>query len=215
MAADDITVAEFHFEGPTSAASFGMHYQETVPISGGGFSVRQLAQALILALKAPIVGVLSNDWHFASVTVRVQSNAKEPFVREDVFAGIGLRAGAALPANMAWIIKQSQGFFGAKSNGRVFIPGIGKPDTLVGVMTNVFLTGAAQDLADALALVVVEQAAGAGRWTPGVISPKVRDEGPPPKDWEGAFAPIDSMTAWPIISSRRGRHTRVTGAAQV
>lgn len=215
MAADDITLAVFHFEGPTSAASFGMHYQETVPPSGGGFAVRQLVQGLIVTLKDPIVLVLSNDWHLASITVRVQSNAKEPAVREDVFAGLGLRAGPALPANMAWIIKQSQGFFGAKSNGRVFIPGIGKPDTLVGVMTNVFLTGPAQALADALATVIVELGGGAGRWTPGIISAKVRDEGPPPKDWEGAFAPIESMTAWPVISSRRGRKTRVTGAAQV
>lgn len=215
MAADDITLAEFHFEGPTSPASFGMYYQETVPHSGGGFAVRQLVQALILALKAPIVGVLSVDWHLASITVRPKSVANEPFVREDVFAGLGLRAGPALPANMSWIIKQSQGTFPPKSNGRVYIPGLGEPDSLVGVLTNVFLTGAAQALADALVLVVEEQAAGAGRWTPGIISPKVRDAGPPPKDWEGAFAPIESMTAWSIISSQRRRASKVTGAAQV
>jgi hypothetical protein len=215
MAADDITLAEFHFEGPTSPASFGMHYKENEPHSGGGFAVRQLAQALILAFKDPIVAILSNDWHFTSVTVRTKSVATEPFVREDVFAGLGLRAGPALPANMSWIIKQSQGTFSAKSNGRIYVPGLGEPDSIVGVLTNVFLTGVAQDLADALAEEVVEQAAGTGRWTPGIISVKVRDAGPPPKDWEGAFAPIGSMTAWSIISSQRRRASKVTGAAQV
>jgi hypothetical protein len=215
MAADNITEARFHFEGPTSPASFGMHYQETVPHSTGGFAVRRLVQALILALKAPIVAVLSNDWKLASMTVRVKSVANEPFVREDVFAGLGLRAGPALPANMSWIIKESQATFPPKSNGRIYVPGLGEPDTLVGVLTSVFLTGTAQALADALALTIEEAGGGAGRWEPGIISPKVRDAGPPPKDWEGAFAPIESMTAWSIISSQRKRKTKVIGAAQV
>lgn len=215
MAADDITLAEFHFEGPTSAASFGIHFQETVAIGGFEFSVRELAKALILAYKDPIVGVLSSDWHLTCVTVRVKSNALEPFVREDVFAGIGIRAGPALPANMSWFIKQSQATFPAKSNGRIFIPGLGEPDSIVGLLTTVFLTGVGQFLADALLAEVVQGGGGPGRWKPGIISRKVLDAGPPPKDWEGAFAPIQSQTAWPIISSQRGRRTRVTGAAQV
>ena len=215
MPADEIYLAEFHFEGPTSPASFGMHYQETVVHDGGGFAVRALAQALVVALKSPIVGALSNDWRHTSVTVRPKSVNNQPFVREDVFAGLGLRAGPALPANMSWIIKQSQGTFSAKSNGRVFIPGLGEPDSIVGQLTNVFLTGQAQALADALALVIEEGGGGTGRWTPGVISRKVLNAGPPPKDWEGAFAPIGSMTAWVIISSQRQRKTKVIGAAQV
>lgn len=215
MAADNITLAEFHFEGPTSPASFGMHYQETIPHSTGGFAVRRLAQALVLALKAPLIAVLSNDWRMTSVTVRVKSVADEPFAREDVFAGLGLRAGPALPANMSWIIKQSQSLFSPKSNGRVYIPGLGEADSIVGVLTTVFLDGVAQALADALALTIAEAGGGAGRWEPGIISPKVRDAGPPPKDWEGAFAPIESMTAWSIISSQRRRASRVIGAAHV
>jgi len=215
MAADDITLAEFHFEGPTSAASFGIHYQEDVAIGGFEFSTRELAKALILALKTDIVLVLCVDWHFTCVTVRVKSNAQEPFVREDVFAGIGLRAGPGLPANMSWFIKQSQATFSPKSNGRIFVPGLGEPDSVIGLLTNVFMTGAAQTLADTLQAVVVQAAAGPGRWSPGIISRKVLNAGPPPKDWEGAFAPIQSQTAWPIISSQRGRRTRVTGAQQV
>lgn len=215
MPADEIMLAEFHFEGPTSSASFGVHYQETVVHDGGGFSCRALAKALIVTLKAPIVGALSNDWHHTSVTVRPKSVSNQPLCREDVFAGLGLRPGPALPANMSWIIKQSQGTFSAKSNGRVFIPGLGTPDSIVGQLTNVFLTGPAQALADALALVIEEISFGTGRWTPGIISRKVLNAGPPPKDWEGAFAPIGSMTAWVIISSQRKRKTPVIGAAQV
>jgi hypothetical protein len=114
---------------------------------------------------------------------------------------------------MSWIIKQSQGTFSAKSNGRIFIPGVGENDTIVGQLDNTFLTGVAQFLADALAEVVVENGGGTGRWTPGIISRKVLNQGPPPKDWEGAFAPIGSMTAWVIISSQRLRKTPIIGHA--
>jgi hypothetical protein len=85
----------------------------------------------------------------------------------------------------------------------------------VGQLDNTFLTGVAQFLADALAAVVVENGGGTGRWTPGIISRKVLNAGPPPKDWEGAFAPIGSMTAWVIISSQRKRKTPIIGAAPI
>ncbi len=214
MAADDITLAEFHFEGPTSPASFGVHYQETTGISGNRFATRELVEALLVAVKTPIVSVLSNDWHFTAITVRIKSNDNEPFVRSDITAGIGLRAGPALPANMAWIIKQGQATFPAKSNGRIYIPGLGEADSLIGVITNVFLVGAAKDLADAFALDVNQTSAGTGIWAPGVISRKVLNANPPVKDWAGAFAPIQTMTAWTIISSQRRRRTRAIGAAQ-
>lgn len=215
MPADDIYLAEFHFEGPTSAASFGVHYQEVIEKTGIQFSTIELAAALIPHCQSEILGAISNDWHFAGVTVRVQNNAAEPHHRQDVIDGIGLRAGPSLPANMAWIIMQGQSLFSNKSNGRVFIPGVSIQDVTIGTLNTAYVTGVGQDLADCIGQTVAQLASGAGRWAPGVISRKKLDEAPPFKDWEGAFAPIESSTAWPIVSSRRRRKTRSIGAAEV
>jgi len=214
MAADDISLAEFHFEGPTSAASFGIHFQETTAHDASVTGTKVLAESLDATLTAAIRGVLSDDWSFASITVRLKSATDEAIARHDVSTGIGLRTGPSLPANMAWLVKQSQSLFTPKHNGRVYIPGIAEGDTLIGVLTNAFATGAAATLAAALGDPIPQVSAGSGIWESGIINRLVLDAAPPAKDWDGAFSPIATTNPWTIISSQRRRATRVVGAKQ-
>jgi hypothetical protein len=214
MAADDIYLAEFHFEGPTSASSFGIHYQETTGHDASVPGTRILAESLDADLTAAIRGVLANDWSFASITVRAKNHQTESIAREDITTGVGLRAGPSLPANMAWLCKQSQSLFGPKHNGRVYIPGLAEGDSTIGVLTNAFATGAAATLSTAIGANIAQISAGSGVWEPGIINRLVLDAAPPAKDWEGAFSPVATTNPWTIISSQRRRATRVVGAKQ-
>jgi hypothetical protein len=212
MAADDITLAEFHFEGPTSAASFGIHYQETTGHDASVTGTKILAESLDAVLTAAINGVLSDDWSFASITVRVKNATDQAIARHDVGSGTGDRTGPSLPANMAWLIKQSQALFSPKHNGRIYIPGIAEGDTLIGVLTNAFATGPAATLSTALGAPIPQTSAGSGIWEPGIINRLVLDAAPPAKDWDAAFSPVATTNPWTIISSQRRRTTRVVGS---
>lgn len=212
MAADDIYSATMHFEGPTSAASFGLFYQQSINHTAAVFGTEALAEAANDQLKTPVKNALSDDWHLSAIVCRLHNATVEPKHVFDVEAGVGVRLGPALPANMTWMCRQSQILFSPKSNGRVFIPGLAEGDSAVGVLTNAFATGAAAALATALQTALTEVSAGAGVWAPGVISRKVLDAAPPAKDWEGAFSQVGTVTAWTIIAHQRRRKTRVTGA---
>lgn len=214
MAADDITLATFHFEGPTAASSFGIHYQETTAHDASTHSTQALAEALDAVLSTPIKSALSDDWSFASIVVRLLNVTVEPKWRHDINAGDGLRVGPALPANQTWLIKQSQLLFPPKSNGRIFFPGLAEGDTTIGVLTNAFITGPAVVLTAAMQAPVAQLSAGTGIWTPGVISRKVLDAAPPAKDWAGAFSEIGVMNPWSIIAHQRRRRSKVVGAKQ-
>lgn len=217
MAADDIYLAEYHFEGPTSPASIGLHYQEDVAEDSSTSGPRVLAESLEAVHLAPIKNVLSDDWFVASLTVRKISFMDEPISRIDLPDGVGLRAGPALPANMSWLLKQTQALFGPKHNGRIYVPGLAESDTLIGVLTSAFFTGVATTLAAAFQATIVQISAGTGRWKPGVINRVVlqaplEEEPPEPLDWEGSFSPLGTVIPWTIISSQRRRASRVIGA---
>lgn len=217
MAADEIYLAEYHFEGPTSASSFGLHYQETVGEDSGQTGPRTLAVALEAVHVTPIKDVLSNDWSFASITVRKVSAPDEPIARVDINTGVGLRTGPSLPANMAWLLKQTQTLFTPRHNGRIYIPGLAESDTLIGVLTNAFHTGQATALAAAMQADIAQLSAGTGIWKPGLINRVVLklpllEEPPEPLDWEGSFSALGSTVAWTIISSQRRRASKVVGA---
>lgn len=214
MAADDIFSAVCHFEGPTSASSIVLHYQETTAQDSGLSSPRALGLAIDDQLTAVMKDVLSDDWFFSSVVVRLLNFTNVAMYRTDIAAGVGTRTGPSLPANMTWMIKQAQTLFGAKSNGRLFIPGLAEGDTLIGVLTNAFATTQAAALGVALCADLTQISAGTGIWNPGVISRKVLDAAPPAKDWDGAFSPVSTCNPWTIISHQRRRKTPVVGAKQ-
>jgi hypothetical protein len=219
MAADDIYLAEFHFEGPTSAASTGLYYQEDTGHDAAVIGTTILAESLEDVLLTPFKNVLSDDWWLSSITVRLVSNFLERISRFDVVGGVGLRTGPALPANMAWLCKATQSLFGPKHNGRIYIPGLAETDTTIGVLTNAFATTEAAALATALATSIAQISAGTGVWSPGIINrtvlnfPRIADP-EAALDWEGAFSPIATLNAWTIISSQRRRVSRVVGAKQ-
>lgn len=214
MAADDIYMGQVHFEGPTSAASIVLHYQETIAHTTPQHGTSALAEALDDQLSAAFIAVLSDDWRITAYVSRLLNVNVENKRRFDVVGGVGTRTGPSLPANQTWMLKQSQTLFGPKSNGRMFVPGLAEGDTTVGVITNAFATGPAAALATALTASITELSAGTGVWTPGVISAKVLNAAPPAKDWAGAFSPVSIVTPWTIIAHQRRRKTPVIGAFQ-
>lgn len=211
MAADDIYHVQVNLEAPSGAASFGLYYQETVASSGGGDGVILLGDAFETLRHTDILDCLCVDWKCPSVVVRKMVILSEAKYRNDIGVQTGLRAGTSLPANNAMLFHLNQATFPARSNGKLFVPGLSETDTTVGVMTSAFLTGPMTALATSLVTPIAELSAGTGVWTPGVISAKVRDAAPPFKDWDGAFAPLTSITPSSIIATQRRRRTKVNG----
>lgn len=217
MAADEIYLAEYHFEGPTSPSSFGVHYQETVAEDSAETGPKVLALSIDAVHVAPIKAVLSDDWILASITVRKVSAQDEAISRVDTNGGVGLRVGPSLPANMSWMCKQTQTLFGPKHNGRIYVPGLAEGDTLIGVLTNAFATTQAAALAAAFQANIAQISAGTGVWTPGIINrtvlefPRIADP-EADLDWLGSFSAIGTVVPWTIISSQRRRATKVVGA---
>lgn len=213
MAADDIYHVAFEFQAPTGNASCGLYYQETIAQSGPGIGTTVVAEAVDAALRTEFLDCLSDTWKMPSLICRKMVIDPAPVHREDNLTQVGTVAGQALPANNCLNMALNQSTFSAKSNGRLFIPGVAEASTLVGVVTAAFLAGPFNALRDAIVLTVAELSAGAGRWVPGVISAKVRDAALPFKDWDGAFAPLVSVSSNPIIATQRRRQTRVRGVS--
>lgn len=211
MAADDIFRVEVNLEAPSGRASFGVYYRETVPNTGPTTDTETLADSFDLAISQTIINLLSDDWKYPSFIVSKQVlNPVEKFIFNRAVQA-GDITGPSLPANNAALFALHQSTFGARSDGRIFVPGIPESATAVGVLTAAHLTTVIDAFASALVQILAEVSAGAGRWEPGVISAKVRDVALPAKDWDGAFAPIDSITPSPIIATQRRRQTRVLG----
>jgi len=211
MPLDDIYRADFNFEGPTSVGQFSVHYLEDASSLVDTVSCRVLAVALQAHLNVEILAVISARWRFVSVDVNKMFDDPEPRFRADSAASLGTRSVDSLPANNAMLMSLQAAGPSPRSNGRIFIPGIGETDTSVGVLTAAFLTGFADPLAAKLALTVPEDSGGAGRWDPIVISRIILDAAPPAKNWAGAALSVSSVTAQPIIATQRRRTTAVHG----
>jgi len=218
MAMNDIYRITVHYELPTSRASWSLYYKETVASTGGDISTQILAEAFDTVLATPILNMLANDCQQpAIVCERVFDVSEAKFIVNHVIQ-VGTRGTEALPNNASLVVGLSQSTFSRKSNGRIRIPGVPEGDTDTDVVSGLFNVGPYTAFTDALALVINELSAGAGRWTLGVISAKVRDltydPGPPPtgfKDWSSAFAPVTSIVGNTIIGILRKRQSKVFG----
>lgn len=213
MAIGDIYYVQAHFEAPTSGASFGLYYRETALFDQGALGTDQIAKSWENAFAILLRDVLSDDWNFTAITAEKRIVNAEPKRRVDQAVQAGSRSGPALPANNAIHMELLQGTFSARSNGRIFIPGIAESDTDVGVLVTAFVTTQLAALRDALTQLLTEESGGSGRWELGVISTKVLNAAPPAKDWAGAFAPVIGAVGHPIIATQRRRETRAIGAS--
>ncbi len=211
MPADDIYKLDVNLEAPSGSASFGMYYEEVVSNDFVGTDTRALAESWDASIGTALINILSDDWKVPSLTVRKMVLNPVEMARLDNVIQSGTVVGPSLAANNAMMLGLKQGTFPSSSDGRLFIPGLAKGATLAGNLTSAFQTGVFLTFANALAAQLVQISAGAGRWNLGVISAKVRDIALPAKDWEGAFAPVTSITANPIIATQRRRQTRVRG----
>jgi len=213
MAADDIYLVSAHFENPSGASSFRLYYQEEVVRSGIGTDTQVLSTSWEDALSLLLRSMISDDFLFTAIVVHKVSGTMEAKFRTDVGTQIGLRVGPSLPSNNAILIGLSQGLFAARHNGRIFIPGPAEGDTLVGNLTTAFQSGPLQAFVDALAIQLVEESGGTGRWNLGVINNDILDSSPPIKDWQTAFSQVISVSGSPIIAGQKRRQTKVRGAA--
>jgi hypothetical protein len=157
--------------------------------------------------------MISDDYLFTAIVVIKVSGDKEAKFQTDITTQVGLRLGPSLPSNNAILIGLSQGLYGARHNGRIFIPGPAEPDTLVGNLIGAYQTGPLQAMVDALALTLVEESGGTGRWKLGVINGLILNSSPPIKDWQTAFSGVETVTGSPIIAGQKRRQSKVRGAA--
>ena len=209
MAADDIYYVQYHLEGPSQPASFGVYYQETGLSTSPKGATQSLAESAN-AMRPTLINILSRDWQFTAVTASRKGGfqiAKHVFSTEGV---AGVRPANALPANNAMLIQLFQTQFPKTSNGRVYIPGISEQDTSIGRVESTFLGDELLSFSTRLSQAFIE-ADGTGVWVPGVVSAKVRDAIPGQKNWQDAFSTMVGALAWPVIARQRRRQTRVIG----
>lgn len=213
MAQDDIYQASFHFENPSGASSFRLYYQEEAVRSGIGTDTQVLSTTLDDKLTALIRNMMALEFLITAIVVHKVSGDKEAKFRTDITTQTGGRANPALPSNNCILIGLSQGLYPARHNGRIFIPGLSEDDTEVGNLVPAFQTGPLQNFVDELAIQLVEESAGTGRWNLGVINTSVLNASPPIKDWQTAFSAVISVSGSPIIAGQKRRQTKVRGAS--
>lgn len=232
MAANDILEAQFHYETPSGRASSRLYYRESSPNATIPFSTVDLAESLLATITAPMRNVLSDDFYFTGIVVRLVHPTEtrlaltppnNPYQAAEMPASyktvdgpgqVGLASGPGLPANNAAVLKLEQTDFSVRSNGRFTIPGIPEVQTTGGTILpgHVATLGA---LAAALELPQTSINDG-GVWDPVVVSGKIRDAAGPgnPKDWITSVALIQSIRVDPIIAISRRRTTEVVGGAR-
>lgn len=211
MAADDIFSVQCSFEAPSGNATLQLYYQQTVNTTAVGNTNQLLADAWNTALRPEIRDIMCDDYTFPAILVRKHDGVPMAMRRLDSSANAGLRLGAPLPANNTLLFNLGQGLFPPRSNGRINWPAISESDQVDGVITAAFLTDNVAPLQAKMLLPIAEESAGAGRWSLGVISAKVRDAAPPFKDWAGAFAAVVGISANPVLATQRRRQTKVMG----
>lgn len=213
MAQDDIYLASFHFENPSGASSFRLYYQEDAVRSGIGTDTQVLSTTLDDKLTGVIRDLMATDFLFTAIVVHKVSGAKEAKFRTDITTQAGTRLAPSLPANNCILVGLSQGLFGAKHNGRIFIPGLAEDDTSIGNLTAAFASFQLQSFVTAIAAQLEEESGGTGRWNLGVINRLILNGSPPIKDWQSAFSAVISASGSPIIAGQKRRQTKVRGAA--
>lgn len=213
MALNDIYRVTVHYELPTSGASWSVYYKETVALDGADLGTIILLDAFETHIAVEILAMLAQDCRQPALTCERVFGIKEAKHVINHTTQIGVRGSDALPASDNLVVKLDQATFSGKSNGRIFIPGLGEVDSDTGTVSGIFNVGPYADFIVKLATQIAELSAGTGRWDVGVISSKVLNAAPPAKDWAGAFAPVTTVTGNTIIGVMRKRRTRAYGVA--
>jgi len=208
---DDIFHATFHFEDPSGASSTGCYYQQTADNGSTTYDTFKLAEALEAALAGPITDMISDDFWLAGFRVRKVWEEPQNQYLLTSNPQVGQRSGPGLPSNNCALFNLNQTLFPIRSNGKMYWPGLPEVDTDAGVMEVAYHNSVVNALASAL-VAPVAAVGDTGVWNLGVISQKVLNLTPPTKDWAGAFAFVNSVSANPIIAIQRRRTTKVIGA---
>jgi len=208
---DDIFRATFHFEDPSGASSTSCYFQQTADNSSTNRDTIELARALEDELDGLIIAVLASTFWFTAVEVRKVYEFAEPFWLESSTPQAGLVVGEGLPSNCCAVMTLNQTTFGAKSNARMFWPGVPESKTNAGTLDATFQSTEWAALRNRM-LLPFNSISDTGVYSLGMISQKVLNAAPPLKDWPGAFAFITSANVNPILGIQRRRTTRVVGA---
>lgn len=207
---DDVFSVTVNVGCPDSHAMFTFWYRENLVLTSSPFGTTAIAQAFANRFDGALRAFMSDDFQITSYFARKHFRDPEPRWRERNPIQGGLRPGPGLPANKCLVISLNQGTFSAKSNGRVYIPGIPESETLVGVINSAQQL-LVQNFLDLLILPLPEPTPGTGEWTLGVVSRNILHIPDLPPDWLGSFAPVISVAASPIIYSQKRRTTRIIG----
>lgn len=208
---DDIFRATFHFEDPSGASSSSCYFQQTEDNLSTNRDTIELARALEAELDALIVAVLASTFWWTAIEVRKVWDAKEPVWLETSNPQAGAVVGPGLPSNCCVIMSLAQSTFGAKSNARMFWPGVPESKTNAGTLDATFQSTEWAALRNRM-LLPFDSISDAGSYSLGMISQKVLNAAPPAKDWPGAFAFVTSASVNPILGIQRRRTTKVIGA---
>jgi len=213
MAQEDIYRLTIHYEGPTQASSTALYYEENALSTAVGDAVSSLNFSFFFTVISLFQAVLSSSWRISSTRCRRLTGEKIAPDLQDIADAPGTRAASSLPANNCLLIQLLQGSFPRTSNGRLYLPGLAEPDTDVGVIQAAFLNTQVVALGNAISAELSENA-GAGSWTPVVISAKVRDAQPGPPDWQSAASPMIAALGAPVIARQTRRTTKIIGRSR-
>jgi len=213
MAQTDIYEVKFHFEAPSGYATTRFYVQETEQRSTVGTDTSVVAASIDDHMGPEVLEIMSDDWSFPSIEVNKVSPRDTQRFRFDRVAIAGGKAGPSLPANNAIVYGLSQSAFSPRHNGRLFFPPPAEVETTVSLLRNTFLITEAKNLENRLNAVIPEVDTGTGRYSIGVINTLILDASPPIKDWQNAFAIVQTVSVRPIVATQRRRQTKVRGAA--
>lgn len=205
----DIFKVDIGIELPTGTASTGFYVRQTADASSLT-DPEQLAAGVDQNIRPPLIDVLSVDIETSAIKARKTFGTLEPTHEEWGASGnTGLRAGTSLPSNCALLLQLSQGLFGFRHNGRLFIPGCSEDDSDGPLWNTAFLDVEVRALQVAL-LGDYAPAGDTARFEIGVINRTVL--GSPPTDWPGSFAPVTQISAQRVIAIKnRARRTKQRG----
>jgi len=208
---DDIFLATFHFEDPSGASQTGCYFQQTADNAATILDTDELGKALEAQVGPSIINAIADTFWFTGVRVRKVYDSPCPQYLSTATPQAGLASGPGLPSNCCAQLTLTQTQFSLKSNGKMFWPGVGEPGTVAGNMTALYQV-AWQAVGTAL-VTPINSIADTGVYELGIISQKVLNLAPPLKDWPGAFAFSNAVSASPRIAIQRRRTTKVIGAA--
>lgn len=206
----DIFSVQVNIGCPQSAASFTLWYRETATVDQHDFGTEAIAEAWHDETDVSLRAFMADDYNVVSFTARKHFQLQEPKFRFPNAVQAGSRPGPGLPANNAIVVSLAQGTFPAKSNGRIFLPGLAEADTDVGVI-DAAMQIAVQTFMDQIATGLDEPSPGTGHWELGVISQIVLRVPNAPPDWPGSFAPVTALSSSPILQTQRRRTTKIVG----